>query len=43
MPFCDMEGYEQYIVGTMQHIYDKHDWNRELDGTDVIRMSECPD
>lgn len=30
MPFCDMEGYEQYILGSLQHIYDQFDWNSEL-------------
>ncbi len=37
MPFCDMEGFEQYIVGHLQHIYDWFDWNRELDGTEFLR------
>lgn len=32
MPFCDMEGYEQHIVGHLQHVYDWFDWNREIDG-----------
>lgn len=36
MPFCCMAGYEKYIVGTLQHIYDKHDWNVELDGVDIL-------
>lgn len=36
MPFCKMEGYEKYIVGTLQHIYDSHDWNRELGGTELL-------
>ena len=27
IPFCFMEGYEQYCVGTYQHIFDKTDWN----------------
>ena len=38
MPFCEMEGYEQYVVGTLQHIYDSHDWNRELGGTEILNM-----
>lgn len=42
MPFCQMEGYEKYIVGTLQHIYDKHDWNRELDGINILKMIESP-
>lgn len=33
MPYCNMEGYEKYIVGTFQHIFDWFDWNRELCGT----------
>ena len=36
MPFCDMEGYEQHIVGHLQHIYDWFDWNRELDGIQFL-------
>lgn len=43
MPFCAMEGYEQCIVGNLQHIYDKHDWNRELDGTQLLQMAENKD
>ena len=27
IPFCFMEGYEKYCVGTYQHIFDKTDWN----------------
>jgi len=27
IPFCFMEGYEQYVVGIYQHIYDLNDWN----------------
>ena len=26
-PFCVMKGYEKYICGTLQHIYDRYDWN----------------
>ena len=40
MPFCDMEGYEKYIVGTLQHIYDKYDWNIELSGTQLLNIIE---
>jgi len=29
-PFCYMEGYEKYVAGTYQHIYDVRDWNREM-------------
>ncbi len=32
MPFCDMVGYEQHILGTLQHMYDWFDWNPELCG-----------
>lgn len=38
MPFCDMEGYTQYIKGQLQHIYDKYDWNRELDGIKILEL-----
>lgn len=37
MPFCKMEGYEQYIIGNLQHIYDWFDWNREIDGPDFLQ------
>lgn len=43
MPFCDMEGYEQHLVGHVQHIYDWFDWNRELDGISVIEYSKKPE
>lgn len=36
MPFCDMDGYEQHIVGHLQHIYDWFDWNRELGGSNLL-------
>lgn len=38
MPFCDMEGYEKHIVGHLQHIYDEHDWNIELSGTNLLKL-----
>lgn len=40
MPFCGMEGYEQYIVNSLQHIYDWFDWNVELNGVNVIEYSK---
>lgn len=30
VPFCYMQGYEQYVRGVYQHIYDLRDWNREM-------------
>lgn len=27
IPFCFMKGYEKYVVGIYQHIYDRGDWN----------------
>ncbi len=30
IPFCFMKGYEKYVVGIYQHIYDKGDWNIQL-------------
>lgn len=27
IPFCFMNGYEKYVVGTYQHIFDTRDWN----------------
>lgn len=37
MPFCDMEGYEMHIVGTLQHMYDFFDWNIELCGQNILQ------
>lgn len=37
MPFCDMTGYEQHLVGHVQHIYDWFDWNVELGGTEHLQ------
>ena len=42
MPFCNMEGYTQYIKGELQHIYDKHDWNRELSGITILEYIKDP-
>lgn len=36
VPFCILPGYEKHIVGNMQHIFDWFDWNRELDGIDIL-------
>lgn len=36
MPFCEMEGYEHHIIGTLQHIYDFFDWNIELCGYNIM-------
>lgn len=30
IPFCFMENYEKYVVGTYQHIFDLQDWNIEV-------------
>lgn len=38
MPFCDMEGYEQHILGTWQHMYDWFDWNPELCGKYLLNF-----
>jgi len=27
IPFCFMQGYEKYVVGIYQHIFDRGDWN----------------
>ena len=40
MPFCDMEGYEQHIIGSWQHMYDWFDWNPELCGYYLIEYLE---
>ena len=29
-PFCFMQGYEQYVCNTYQHVYDLYDWNRAV-------------
>ena len=34
MPLCHMEGYEKYIVGMYQHIFDIKDWNIVIYNTD---------
>lgn len=39
MPFCDMEGFEQHIVGHLQHSYDWFDWNVELNGTNLLNIT----
>lgn len=36
MPYCQMEGYEKYIVDSWQHMYDWFDWNPELCGYYLI-------
>ena len=38
IPFCNMKGYEQHIVGNLQHIYDWFDWNAELCGLNILRF-----
>ena len=38
-----MEGYESHIVGQLQHIFDSFDWNRELNGTEILKMIETYD
>ena len=38
IPFCNMEGYEKYIIGNLQHIYDWFDWNAELCGLNILRL-----
>lgn len=41
IPFCFMKGYEKYVVGVYQHIFDLQDWNimmyggKELDNPDI--------
>ena len=38
MPYCEMEGYEQYLVGQLQHMYDWFDWNCELCGDRLFEL-----
>lgn len=40
MPFCDMDGYEQYIIDSWQHMFDWFDWNPELCGYYLIEYLE---
>lgn len=30
VPYCYMQGYEQYVCDQYQHIYDLYDWNKEM-------------
>lgn len=36
MPFCQMNGFEDRILGYLQHIYDWFDWNVELGATELL-------
>lgn len=38
IPFCVLSGYEKYIVGTFQHIFDWFDWNVELTGLRILKL-----
>ncbi|WP_412463065.1 radical SAM protein [Halobacteriovorax sp. RT-2-6] len=38
IPFCFMQGYEKYVVGVYQHIYDRNDWN--IYAYDVEKIEE---
>jgi len=41
MPLCFMKGYETYVVGIYQHIFDKKDWNiATYDSYDTIVSKE---
>lgn len=40
IPFCYMKGYERYVVGVYQHIFDKKDWNILAYGNDELRNIE---
>lgn len=41
IPFCFMEGYEQYVVGIFQHIYDAGDWNIIAYDVDEFEVKEA--
>lgn len=30
VPYCYMKGYEKYVRGHYQHVYDLNDWNKEM-------------
>ena len=36
MPFCCMEGYEQHILGHVQHVFDQFDWMPEVSGIEHL-------
>lgn len=38
IPYCEMEGYEQNVISTWQHIYDWFDWNPELGGSFLLEL-----
>lgn len=38
IPFCFMQGYEKYVVGIYQHIFDRGDWN--IIGYEVDRLPQ---
>ena len=40
IPYCFMEGYEKYVVGIYQHIFDHGDWN--IIGYDVDKFEVTP-
>jgi hypothetical protein len=35
-PYCYMQGYEQYVCNTYQHIYDLYDWNMAVYNGDLV-------
>ena len=39
IPFCFMEGYEKYVVGVYQHIFDQRDWNIIAYDVDQLKLS----
>lgn len=38
IPYCFMEGYEKYVVGVFQHIFDQGDWNIYTYSTEKFEM-----
>jgi len=43
MPYCFMEGYEEYVRGVYQHITDKSDWNiLMMNDEDIFSLTEEP-
>lgn len=41
IPYCFMRGYEKYVVGVYQHIYDAGDWNIITYDVDRFEMKEA--
>lgn len=43
IPLCFMKGYEKYVVGVYQHIFDTTDWNICMMDDSIFDLTETPD